>query len=178
MASNREYCFPFDSPFGRLHVGYRPADLAVTGIYLSLPPSDSQPAPLDGLVSPSPPSPVDSIIALLSAYFEGRPIAPPWDLLALAPFSALQRAVWQKTADIAFGTLSTYKALAAKIGRPGAFRFVGTALGKNPYPVLIPCHRVIRSDGGLGGFGSGVAVKKQLIEFERIRTGSNPCTYR
>ncbi|MGM0454013.1 MAG: methylated-DNA--[protein]-cysteine S-methyltransferase [Thermodesulfobacteriota bacterium] len=176
MDPNREHCFAFDSPIGRLHVGYRPADPVVTGIYFSLPPSAFQ-APLSaGLVFSSPPSPVNCIIALLSAYFEGRPIAPPWDLLALAPFSALQRAVWQKTADIAFGTFSTYKALAAKIGRPGACRFVGNALGKNPYPIIIPCHRVIRSDGGLGGFGSGLDVKKQLLEFEQIRTGSNPCT--
>jgi O-6-methylguanine DNA methyltransferase len=52
------------------------------------------------------------------------------------------------------------------IGRPGAYRFVGTTLGKNPYPILIPCHRIIRSDKGMGGFGGGIDLKKRLIDFE------------
>lgn len=121
-------------------------------------------------------------MTLLSAYFNGHAITPPWHLLALDPFSSLQRAVWQATAEIGFGSLCTYKDLAAAIGRPRAFRFVGTALGRNPFPILIPCHRVVRSDGGLGGFSGGPAVKAHLIAWEKRRgasgSGSNPCATR
>ncbi len=52
------------------------------------------------------------------------------------------------------------------IDHPGAYRFVGTALSKNPFPIIVPCHRVIRSDGGYGQFGGGTDLKKKLIELE------------
>ena len=68
-----------------------------------------------------------------------------------------QRTVWKEISKIPFGETRTYKDLAIAIGKPNSSRAVANACGKNPYPVIIPCHRVIRSDGKLGGY-SGVAV--------------------
>jgi methylated-DNA-[protein]-cysteine S-methyltransferase len=110
--------------------------------------------------------PLLQIETLLKNYFKGRPIDPPWEVMPMDAFTALQKAVLYETAVIPFGGLATYRDIAVAIGRPGAYRFVGTTLGKNPYPILIPCHRIIRSDKGMGGFGGGVELKKRLIDFE------------
>ena len=75
--------------------------------------------------------------------------------------------VLKVTLEIPFGETRTYTWVAEKIGRPGAVRAVGTALRKNPYPLIIPCHRVIKSDGSLGKYaGKDTGRKKELIELE------------
>lgn len=109
---------------------------------------------------------LQQILQLIQDYFNGRPIWPPWDLLALEHLTELQRKVLYETAQIPYGSLKTYKQMAEALGRPRACRFVGSALGRNPFPLIIPCHRIIRSDGRIGNFGAGPAVKKRLIEFE------------
>ncbi len=101
-----------------------------------------------------------------TAYFEKRAVPVPWELLNFSGFTPLERLVWKKTADIPFGYTAAYSDIAMAIGRPKASRFTGSALGKNPFPILIPCHRVIRKDGGLGGFGSGIDMKRKLLSFE------------
>jgi len=78
-----------------------------------------------------------------------------------------QKKVWSALAKIPYGRTRSYMDIARAIGHPKAFRAVGNANGKNPIPLIIPCHRVIESNGGLGGFGHGLKVKKQLIDFER-----------
>jgi methylated-DNA-[protein]-cysteine S-methyltransferase len=110
--------------------------------------------------------PIRQIESLLKNYFKGRSIDPPWEVMPMDAFTELQKAVLQETARIPFGHLRTYRDIAVAIGCPGAYRFVGTTLGKNPYPILIPCHRIIRSDKGMGGFGGGIELKKRLIDFE------------
>lgn len=77
-----------------------------------------------------------------------------------------EKKVWAVLREIPFGETRTYKWVAEKIGNPSAVRAVGRALSKNPLPVIIPCHRVIESDGSLGGYSSGVNVKKRLLEME------------
>jgi len=77
-----------------------------------------------------------------------------------------QIAVWNALLKIPFGELVTYQDIAASVGKPKACRAVGTAIGRNPVSVLIPCHRVIQSSGGLGGFYWGIAVKKRILERE------------
>lgn len=78
-----------------------------------------------------------------------------------------QLSVWQALLAIPQGTLTSYGALAQAVGRPKAYRAVGTAVGENPVAVLIPCHRVVRASGMLGGYHWGVSLKEALISWER-----------
>ena len=82
-----------------------------------------------------------------------------------------QRTVWKEISKIPFGETRTYKDLAIAIGKPNSSRAVANACGKNPYPVIIPCHRVIRSDGKLGGYSGvgGVKKKKELLKLEKVK---------
>lgn len=84
--------------------------------------------------------------------------------------TAFQLAVWQALLSVPPGTLTTYSDVAAAIGRPRALRAVGQAVGANPIGVLIPCHRVICSDGALGGFGWGLPTKRALLAWEATKT--------
>lgn len=77
------------------------------------------------------------------------------------------RAVWSACVAIPYGEMRSYGWLAGKVGRPGASRAVGRALGANPLPLVVPCHRVIRQDGSLGGFSAGLDLKKRLLQHER-----------
>jgi O-6-methylguanine DNA methyltransferase len=79
-----------------------------------------------------------------------------------------QKKVWSALARIPYGRTRSYGDIAQAIGHPKAFRAVGNANGRNSIPLIIPCHRVIEGNGGLGGFGHGVKVKKQLLDFEKI----------
>jgi len=78
-----------------------------------------------------------------------------------------QKRVWSALTKIPYGQTRSYKEIAQAIGHPKAFRAVGNANGQNSIPLIIPCHRVIESNGRLGGFGHGVKVKKQLLDFEK-----------
>jgi AraC family transcriptional regulator of adaptative response/methylated-DNA-[protein]-cysteine methyltransferase len=83
--------------------------------------------------------------------------------------TAFQEAVWRELRRIPPGETRSYADIAAAIGQPGAVRAVGTANGANPVAVLVPCHRVIRSDGSLGGYAGGLERKKKLLEAEGVR---------
>ena len=80
--------------------------------------------------------------------------------------TAFQNRVWKALCDIPFGETTTYGALARRIGKPTAFRAVGAANGANPLPIVVPCHRVIGSDGSLTGFGGGIEIKRFLLAHE------------
>ncbi|MBI5343024.1 MAG: methylated-DNA--[protein]-cysteine S-methyltransferase [Deltaproteobacteria bacterium] len=82
-----------------------------------------------------------------------------------------QRKVLRATAGIPYGKTVTYGELAAAVGSPGAARAVGAALARNPWPVLVPCHRVVGKDGRLVGFGKGLAAKEALLRFEKENAG-------
>lgn len=89
--------------------------------------------------------------------------------LTLNPIGTdFQVAVWKALSSIPIGSTTTYAKIADAIGRPKAIRAVGTAIGANPIAFLIPCHRVIRSDGSLGGFRWGMDIKKKMLEWEKI----------
>lgn len=77
-----------------------------------------------------------------------------------------QRQVWQKLEQIPHGETWSYQKLAKSIDRPKAYRAVGSANGRNPLPIVIPCHRVITSDGKIGGYTGGVAIKQRLLRLE------------
>ncbi|MBW1957757.1 MAG: methylated-DNA--[protein]-cysteine S-methyltransferase [Deltaproteobacteria bacterium] len=99
-------------------------------------------------------------------YFKGKPIPPPWGWLEMGGLTKLQQSVLESTANIPYGGLRSYRDIAVAIGRPRAYRFVGSTLANNPFPILIPCHRVIRSNGSFGRFGGGSDLKRKLIELE------------
>jgi len=92
-----------------------------------------------------------------------------FDLRGATPF---QMSVWEACLAIPAGTTHTYADLARAIHRPRAVRAVGTALGANPIPVLIPCHRVLRTDGSLGGYAFGLPIKERLLEREAVRAAA------
>lgn len=85
-----------------------------------------------------------------------------------------QKQVWQELMKIPHGETRTYKEIAEKIGRPRAVRAVGTAIGKNPIPLIIPCHRVVASGGGLGGYAFGLGTKKRLLLLEQAQLLTKP----
>jgi O-6-methylguanine DNA methyltransferase len=86
--------------------------------------------------------------------------------LDLAQGTPFQQAVWKALLQIPCGETRTYGQIAEQIGRPRAARAVGQAVGSNPLPIVVPCHRVVASTG-LGGFGGGLAMKKRLLALER-----------
>jgi O-6-methylguanine DNA methyltransferase len=110
-------------------------------------------------------------IQRLKHYFTGHHVTFP-DRLDIGKASPFQRAVWQATRKIPYGETRRYAWIARKIGKPGAARAAGQALGRNPLPIIVPCHRVIYSNGGLGGYSRGLAVKKRLIAMETGATKS------
>jgi len=100
----------------------------------------------------------------LDEYFAGR--RRTFDL-ALAPRGTdFQREVWTALRDIPFGETISYAELARRVGKPSAMRAVGAANGRNPLPIVVPCHRVIGADGSLTGFGGGLPTKRFLLELE------------
>ena len=105
--------------------------------------------------------------AQLREYFGGSRARfdVPLDWGAMAPF---QRAVLEATAAVPFGRVDTYAGIARSIGKPGATRAVGNALGRNPIPVIVPCHRIIRSDATLGGYTGGLGIKQRLLTLEGV----------
>ena len=88
------------------------------------------------------------------------------DKLDLANATPFQQAVWEATRAIPYGETHSYEWIARRIGKPKAARAVGQALNRNPFPIIVPCHRVIGKSGGLTGFSCGLDVKRRLLELE------------
>jgi len=106
---------------------------------------------------------------VISAYFEKKQMPifwPPWQWMDMGGLTNLQKSVLGATANIPYAELRSYKQIAADIGSPLAWRFVGSTLACNPFPILIPCHRVIRSNFTYGKYAGGSDLKKKLIELE------------
>ena len=101
----------------------------------------------------------------IRAYFSGLNVIFP-DELDLTGYTNFQHKVWETTRLIPFGETRSYVWVAQQIGKPGAARAVGQALGRNPLPIIIPCHRVLGSNGRLTGFGGGVDMKRHLLSLE------------
>ncbi len=101
----------------------------------------------------------------LQEYLEGR--RREFDLPLSPRGTRFQEEVWQALGTVAYGETISYGELARRAGRPGAFRAVGQAVGKNPISILIPCHRIIGKDGSLTGFGGGLPRKVCLLDLER-----------
>lgn len=105
----------------------------------------------------------------LERYFAGKLRA--FDFALAAQGTPFQKRVWAELVRIPYGATIGYAELARRIGSPRAVRAVGGANGANPIPILVPCHRVIGSDGSLTGFGGGIARKRALLELEARHAG-------
>lgn len=104
------------------------------------------------------------LLEWLEAYAEGHTLPFP-----TPSGNSFQKQVWENLCKIPFGTVLSYQELASICDCPRGARAIGNACGKNPLPLFIPCHRVIRKNGGLGGFGFNIEIKKRLLEFEEAK---------
>lgn len=111
------------------------------------------------------PAAFDDITSQLDAYFAGE--RQDFDLPLAPEGTPFQLTVWQALQSIPYGQTISYSELAQEIGRPTASRAVGAANGRNPLPIVIPCHRVIGQDGSLTGYGGGLRFKKALLSLEK-----------
>jgi methylated-DNA-[protein]-cysteine S-methyltransferase len=111
-------------------------------------------------------APFRELASQLEAYLEGKRRAFVLPLAAAG--TSFQRRVWEEIARIPFGATLTYAELAARAGAPGAVRAAGAATGRNPLSIVVPCHRVIGSDGTLTGYAGGIERKRRLLELEGV----------
>lgn len=104
----------------------------------------------------------------IDRYFKGERVDFKGTELDMSGYTSFEKDVLMATKQIPFGRTVSYREIAEDIGRPRAFRAVGNALGKNRTAIVVPCHRVIQSDGELGGFGAGIEWKKRLLKLEGV----------
>ena len=108
---------------------------------------------------------LNNLIERLKTYFSGYRVSFP-DELDFSGATLFQRKVWETTRLIPYGETRSYLWVAEQIKRPKAVRAVGQALGRNPLPIIVPCHRVVGSNGKLTGFGGGLEMKERLLRLE------------
>jgi O-6-methylguanine DNA methyltransferase len=108
-----------------------------------------------------------SEIQQLHEYFAGK--RKKFSMKLYLKGTDFQKNVWRAIANIGYGKTASYYDIAKSIKNPNALRAVGTACGKNPLPIVIPCHRIISKYGGIGGFGGGVSLKKRILLIEKVK---------
>jgi methylated-DNA-[protein]-cysteine S-methyltransferase len=157
-----------ESPLGTILVGATAAGVVRVGL-----PAEGEEAVLEELarrvsarVLVAPRDSLSRTRHQLDEYFDGtrRAFDVPLDWRLTAGF---RRAVLRATAGIPYGKTASYREVATQAGSPAAVRAAGTALATNPLPIIVPCHRVLRTDGGLGGYRGGADAKARLLELER-----------
>jgi methylated-DNA-[protein]-cysteine S-methyltransferase len=142
----------FQSPLGLLSLVFSGKGLAEIGFEGERPPYPRGRAP-------------ESFRKQLSDYFDGtlKEFHQPMQFLSGTDF---EQRVWRSLIEVPYGETRTYKWLAERIGNPKAVRAVGHALGSNPIPIVLPCHRIIGSDGSLVGYTGGLDIKRRLLDLE------------
>jgi methylated-DNA-[protein]-cysteine S-methyltransferase len=162
---------PYDSPFGPGHVAA--TRRGIVAIRLPRYSEDAFLEQLAGGVSPRVlelPARLDDARRELDEYFAGErqsfDLPLDWSLVRAGFAGRVLRA----TAKLPFGSTSTYGEIAARAGNPRAFRAAGTALGSNPIPIVVPCHRVLRAGGLIGDYGGGPEMKEGLLRLEGALT--------
>jgi methylated-DNA-[protein]-cysteine S-methyltransferase len=157
-----------DSPLGELLVAVTPRGLV--RVAYEDEPEDDVLTELADRVSPRmlrAPARTDAVRRELASYFAHRrrtfETQVDWTLVR-----GFARGVLSATAHVPYGEVTTYSAMAAAAGSPRAYRAAGNALGSNPIPIVVPCHRVLHADGGLGGYAGGLDRKRHLLELEGV----------
>jgi methylated-DNA-[protein]-cysteine S-methyltransferase len=158
-------CCEISTPVGRLRLAGDENGLRSISFQNRFSPAAPAESPL------STEAPFREAIAQLEAYFAGE--LRRFDLPLAPEGTAFQREVWSALTAIPYGETVSYGELARRLGRPAASRAVGAANGQNPIPIVIPCHRVIGSDGSLTGFGGGLAIKRRLLDLEAGTLGAS-----
>ncbi len=158
-----------DTPYGPMLVAVTPRGL----VRVAFRPEEPD-AVLDELaarVSPrvlEAPAAIDAVHRELDEYFDGKRrafgVTVDWTLT-----TGFREKVLRATARIPYGGVSSYREMATRAGNPRASRAAGTALATNPIPIVVPCHRVLRTGGHLGGYGGGLAMKEALLRMEGVR---------
>ncbi|MPY62858.1 methylated-DNA--[protein]-cysteine S-methyltransferase [Streptomyces spongiae] len=148
-----------DSPYGPLTLVA--TDGVLSGLYMT----DQRHRPPEETFGDPDDTPFGEVTEQLRAYFAGelKEFTLPLHLTG-TPF---QRSVWEQLCRIPYGETRSYGDLADALGNPKASRAVGLANGKNPVGIIVPCHRVVGSDGSLTGYGGGLERKRRLLDFER-----------
>ena len=162
-----------DSPIGRLRLAACETGLVAVHMekqrHVPDEPAPHWSAPAAADVSQA--ATLDATRRQLDDYFAGR--ATRFDLPLAPSGTPFQRLVWRALSTIDYGTTISYRALAARIGRPAAMRAVGLANGRNPLSIVVPCHRVIGADGSMTGYGGGIERKVFLLALEaRVANGA------
>lgn len=175
------FCRRRETPFGPLALFWslRDGQAGVVRIALSRPDAPAGClADAQGLALPDADAPlIDDLVARIDAFFAGDPARFPLTGIRLDLCPPFQRRVLLAEYGVPRGAVTTYRLLAERLGQPRAARAAGMALATNPFPLVIPCHRAIRSDGTLGGYQGGLAMKRALLEregvlFEETRCGA------
>lgn len=166
-----------DSPLGRLLLAG--TDVGVVRVAFASEGHDEVLADLSARLSPrvlEAPRRLDAAATALEAYLSGRSrqVDVPVDLRLLGGY---RREVVEALPAIEYGRTATYAELAERTGRPRAVRAVGSACANNPVPLVLPCHRVVRSDGSEGGYRGGIEAKRLLLDLERGEA-DHPCLER
>ena len=156
---------PFKTTWGQSSLIYTPEPFVVYRVILPGAESDIISASRDEKFNHHPAA--IRVKAVLTDFFNGRrPDTIPENWLSWTQLTPKEQAILDVVRRIAYGETSTYGEVAETAGFPRGARFAGNALNKNPFPVIIPCHRVIRADGSIGGFGGGCEMKRKMIAME------------
>ena len=164
--TREEYFLKVETTFGGAGLIYRVSPFSITGVIL---PGCVDEKSLAGIGAENAPcDEAKRAVSALIGYFAGQTpdlsqFLPILDLSGLTP---AQIEVLEATAAIPRGETRTYGEIAKIVGRPKAARFVGNVMAQNPFPVIIPCHRVVRAGGDIGNFGGGVELKARMLELE------------
>ena len=115
---------------------------------------------------------LSGVLDLLRRYLDGEEVSLDSIDVDLSAGTAFQQAAWRELRKVPRGRTISYGELSCRVGRPGAARAIGNAMGRNPVPIIVPCHRVLHAGGGLGGFSSGLDVKRFLLRLENCSSAA------
>lgn len=116
---------------------------------------------------------INYLSTMIKSFIEGEDVKYDLDILALETITPFQKSVLMATYNILRGSISNYQLIAQSLGKNKAYRAVANALARNPFPIIVPCHRVILSNGQLGGYQGGEYMKRSLLKMEGIKFNKN-----